>query len=75
MRQRLGVHAVAGVAYGEHHVRSGPGVRSLSKVGLVELNVTGLDDQLAALGHGVAGVDRQVHDHLLHLAGVGLDRA
>ena len=33
-----------------------------------------LDGQLAAAGHGVAGVDGQVHDDLLDLAGVGLDR-
>ena len=30
---------------------------------------------LPPLGHGVAGVDHQVHDHLLDLARVGLDRA
>ena len=35
----------------------------------------GLDGQAAAAGHGVAGVDREVHQHLLDLARVGLDRA
>ena len=30
--------------------------------------------QLAALGHGVAGIDGEVHDDLLQHAGVGLER-
>ena len=41
----------------------------------VQLDVGGLDGQLAALRHRVAGVDRQVHDDLLDLAGIGFDRA
>ena len=41
-------------------------------VDLVQLHVAGLDDELAPLGHGVARVDGQVGDDLLHLAGVGL---
>jgi len=43
------------------------------RVGPVEVDVARLDGQPAACGHGIAGVDRQVHQHLLHLAGVGLD--
>ena len=46
-----------------------------SGVGLVQFDVRRLDGELAALGHGVAGVDRQVHEDLLDLAGVGLDAA
>ena len=54
----------------------GPGCTSgwSLSVLLVEVDVGGRDGQLAALGHGVAGVDRQVHDDLLDLAGVGLDQ-
>ena len=37
-----------------------------------EHNIGGRDGQLAADGHGIARVDRQVHDHLLGLSGVGL---
>ena len=40
---------------------------------LVEIDVGGLEDQVAAVGHRVPGVDRQVHDHLLHLARVDFD--
>jgi hypothetical protein len=39
------------------------------------LDVGRFDDELASLGHGVAGVDGQVEQHLLQLAGVGLDGA
>ena len=39
------------------------------------VDVGGLDRQVAAVGHGIAGIDRQVHDDLLDLAGIGLDRA
>ncbi len=41
----------------------------------IELDVSGLNGELPALGHGVAGIDRQVHDHLLDLSGVGFDRS
>ena len=37
-------------------------------------DVAGIDGQRAAAGHGVAGVDREVHQHLLQLARVGQDR-
>ena len=41
----------------------------------VELDVRRLDRQLAAVRHGVARVDRQVHEDLLHLHRVGPDVA
>ena len=37
-------------------------------------DVAGVDGQRAASGHGVAGVDREVHQHLVQLARVGQDR-
>ena len=39
-------------------------------VARVEVDVRGLDRELAALRHGITGVDREVHDHLLDLAGI-----
>ena len=41
-----------------------------SAVGIVQGDIGSLDDDLAAIGHGVLGVNHQVHDHLLELAGV-----
>ena len=40
----------------------------------VHVHGRGVDDQPAAVGHGVAGVDGQVHQHLLDHAGVGVDQ-
>jgi hypothetical protein len=40
----------------------------------VERDVGGLDGKLAPGGHGVAGVDGEVHDDLLDLSGIGADR-
>ena len=39
----------------------------------VEHDIRGFQGQLAAVGHRIAGVHGQVHDHLLHLPGVHLD--
>ena len=59
--------------HGEHHVGAGRDVVVGAGVLVVELDVRGLDGQLAALRHGVARVDGEVHDDLLDLARVGLD--
>ena len=45
----------------------------LLAVFLIQGNIGGLDGQLAALWHGVAGVDGQVDDYLLDLTRIGLD--
>ncbi len=41
---------------------------------LVQLHVGGLHADLAATRHGVAGIDRQVHEHLLDQAGIAPDQ-
>ena len=41
----------------------------------IELYVGCFDGQLPAVGHRVARVDRQVHDHLLELVGIGAHAA
>ncbi len=71
----IGVHAHAGVADGEHDVVAGLHRGMEAGVVGVEGDVGGLDGQLPAVRHGIAGVDRQVHDDLLDLSGIGLDRA
>ena len=43
-------------------------------VGVVDLDRVGADRQRAAFGHGVAGIDGEVHDDLLDHAGVRLDQ-
>ena len=39
----------------------------------VEFDVLRAQGQLPAFGHGIAGVDAQIHQHLLKLARVGFD--
>ena len=42
---------------------------------LFRADVLGLHRQRAAIGHGVAGVDREIDDHLLELMDVNHDQA
>ena len=44
-------------------------------IAFVDGDVFGLQDEHAAVGHGVAGVDHQVEHHLGQLARVGFDAA
>jgi len=46
----------------------------LFRLALGQENVFGLDGQLAAQGHGIPRVHGEVHDDLLDLPGVDLDR-
>ncbi len=71
---RLLVHPVAGVARLEQDVRPARGGRMGCYERRVELDVARLDRQASALRHRVARVDREVHDHLLELAGIRHDR-
>ena len=48
-----------------------PGI--LRRIVAVEMGVGGLDGELAAVGHGVARVDREVEDRVFELVGIGLD--
>jgi len=65
--QHLAAHADAGVAHGELHPVAGARLGAALAVQVVQLQVAGLDTQGAAVGHGVAGVHRQVHDDLVDL--------
>ncbi len=65
---------MAGVTDGEHRIQARGDVETGSRVGFVELDIGGLDRQAAAQGHGVAGVGHQVHQDLLDLTYVCLNR-
>ena len=41
--------------------------------GFVEFGGGGLNDELSAFGHGVTGINREIHQHLVHHAPVGMD--
>src|SRR5271166_4800554 len=65
------VHALAGVTDGNHDVGAVLDESIFRTVGLVEGNAGGANADFTAVGHGVFGVDDEIHDDLLELAGVG----
>ena len=71
----LGIHSHAGVADGQHHVLAGFRRGVKTGITLVQRDIGGLNRELAAARHGVARIDRQIHDDLLDLAGIGFGRA
>ena len=75
MRLRFQAHSRAGIRDAEQHVAAFSNNGMLFVVKTVQFHVGRLDDQLAPIRHGVARVDHQVHDDLLHLAGVGANGA
>ena len=71
----VAIHPDAGVAHREQDVRPGRDLEMLHRVALVEGDVPGLDRDRPAVGHRVAGVDHEVDDDLVDLAGIGADVA
>ena len=67
------VHADAGVDDRDRDVRAGRDAQLLGRKRFRELHHAGLDGELAAVRHGIAGVHHHVHDDLLEASGVGLD--
>ena len=75
LRLDVGRHPHAVVADGEHDILPAADLHVLARIVLVQFVIGRFDQQLAAVGHGVAGVDHEVHDHLFDLAGIGHDAA
>ena len=69
------VHSYAGVRDRQHDVAARTDGEVSGGVRLVQFRIAGLYRQSASLGHGVPGVDGEVHDDLLDLARVRLDVA
>src|ERR1035438_1289463 len=65
------VHALASVADRDHDVGAVFDESIFRAVRLVESDAGGADADFAAVGHGVFGVDNEIHDDLLELSGVG----
>src|SRR5262249_47901221 len=73
MGQHAGGHATTRIGDDQKDVRARLGVQVLARVVLVQLDIRRLDHQLAALGHGVAGVGDEIENDLVNLARVRLD--
>ena len=67
-------HSYAGIGYGKHHVgsRNHSGIKMAERI--VQKDHFRFNLQQAAVGHGVARVQAEVHQHLLHLRGLCFDR-
>src|SRR5271170_290735 len=69
------VHALAGVANGNHDVRAVFDESIFGVVGIVESDAGGANADFAAVRHGVLGIDHEIHDDLLELSGIGAGAA
>ena len=65
-----GGNAGSGIAHRDHGVAAGPDVAVHPGVVFVEKDQAGLDDQLAAVRHGVAGVEGEIEDRGGELIGI-----
>ena len=58
--EQRGGNAGAGVADGDHDIVAGRDLAVHARIVFVEKDVAGLERELAAVGHGVARIDRQI---------------
>jgi hypothetical protein len=70
--QHLAGHADAGIGDRDHHVLARPDLAVRGRIGLVEMGVGGLDRELAAARHGVAGIDDEIEERAFELVLVGV---
>ena len=74
MLLHLVVHPRARVTDRQPHVFPRLGVHGELRIGLVQHHVGRLQRHRAPAGHRITGVQRQVHDHLVHLSRIGPQR-
>ena len=65
-------HACPRVGDSDEHVLACGNLRVLTGISFVKVRVRSFNRQAAAVGHGVAGIDAQVQEGVLKLAGVGI---
>ena len=68
--EHSGRNSGSGIARRDHGVAAGPDVAVHSRIIVVEKDEAGLDDQLASVRHGVAGVEGQIEDRGGELIGI-----
>jgi hypothetical protein len=60
-----------GVAHCKHHIRSGGDLAVSAGIVLIKKHIRRLECQLAARGHRIAGVDREIDNRRTQLRGIG----
>lgn len=73
MLQRALRHALAVIDDAQVHIVTGA-QGATGKLPGADVLVSGLDAQLAAIGHGFAGIEQHVVEGFLQLLGIGFDR-
>ncbi len=68
--EHRGRDAGPGIAHRDHGVAAGPDVTVRPRIIIIENDEAGLDDQLASVRHGVAGVEGQIEDRGGELIGI-----
>lgn len=66
-------HAAASIAHVQQDIQTGFDFWIVANKGCIQINIAGLDHQTPAVPHGIAGVDDQIHDHLIDLGGIHVD--
>ena len=71
----VGRYAGAGIADDDMDVGPGRQLRAAQTLGHLECHILGADFQPATTGHRIAGIHREIDDHLLKLVLIDLDQA
>jgi hypothetical protein len=64
-----------GVAHSQQNIATGDNSNVVPRICFVEFGIGSLQHQLAASGHCIPRIDREIHDDLLDLPGIGEHRA
>src|SRR5581483_6086463 len=71
---RFAVHAATCVGHAQSHGGTHARIGVLLSIGGIDVHGGGGDEELAAFGHGIPGVDGEIHDDLLQHSGIRLQR-
>src|SRR5208282_993628 len=75
VRSGISIHALSGIAYGQHDVFTGLHFKMATGELLVEFYLGGLDRHLSTLCHCVTRIDYQINQDLLNLCRVAFHLA
>ena len=71
---RSRIHSITGIFHRQADVRTKLRFGIACPTGFVDFDACGCEGKLAAVGHGIASIQRQVHDDLFNIAGISENR-